>query len=185
VGARDPWEQALDRHIAGAGGGDGGRPAGAWRRRLPWVVAAVCAVALVAVAVVAVLAVGENRDRADGWRERSEVLQDLVADRTRALNRQTARLNVAATRLRQARSAIARSEADVRTLEERQRELADEKARVEDDRLLLEGAAELLDRCRTGLQESLDALAAGLEPDPALTESTAAACAEADARLGG
>jgi septal ring factor EnvC (AmiA/AmiB activator) len=183
VGATDPWRDALDRHIGEAPAA--GPPPGRWRRRLPWLLLAAAVAALVAVSVVAVLAVSENRDRAEGWQARAELLQDLVGDRTRALNRQTARLNVAATRLRQARTAIDRSEADVRDLEARQRELADEKARVEDDRLAMEQVARLLDDCRTGLRVMLDDVTGGLEPDGAVAQSTAAACAEADAQLGG
>ena len=137
----DPWATALERHFAA--------PSPPPRRQVTLtgaslVLAIIGAVALAAgVAVLATLAVvnyqraDENHARAVGWQDRSEQLQDLVGERTKALNRQTARLNVASNRLRRARVAIDRSEEDVADLQVRQRELAAEKAAVEDERAFL------------------------------------------------
>ena len=140
---QDPWREALGRHVAGEPTEplpQADAPAPRGRRRL-----IVGLLAGSAAIIVALLAGGgylgylasENHDRADDWRDRSTALEGLVADRTKALNRQTARLNVASTRLRQAGRAVARSEQDVEQLEVRQRELAAEKAQVEDERAAL------------------------------------------------
>jgi hypothetical protein len=121
-----------------------------------------------------------NHDRADRWRERSLVLQDLLVDRTTALNRQTARLNEASVTLRQARTAIARSEEDVADLERRQRALANEKAQVEDQRAVLLSAAGQLSACNTGLRSLVDIVAEGYSADPGEVDGLAAVCAAAD-----
>lgn len=175
--ARDPWDEALRRHVADAPGEEPPPP----RRGVSWL--AVLGVAVVALAGAAAYlgwVADENADRAERWRERSIVLQDLVADRTRALNRQTARLNTAATRLREARDAIARSEEDVANLEVRQRELADEKAQVEDERAALLGLAGQLDACNEGLAQLLQSVAGGLPAAPAEVDQVAAACSAAN-----
>ena len=125
----------------------------------------------------------ENHDRADRWRDRSVVLQDLVADRTRGLNRQTARLNVASTRLRDARRAIGESEQDVVLLEARQRELANEKAQVEDERAALLSAAGQLESCNAGMESLIQVISSGLEPDPAELGGLVTVCDAADAAV--
>jgi len=122
----------------------------------------------------------ENHDRADRWRDRSVVLQDLVADRTRALNRQTARLNVASTRLRHARRAIGESEQDVAQLEARQRELANEKAQVEDERVALLSTAGQLDSCNDGMSSLIEIISGGFQPDPVELNDLVAVCNAAD-----
>lgn len=173
----DPWAAALARHFT-----DPEPP----RRRHQvtlsgalLVIAVVGLVALVAgTAVLATLAVlnhrraDENLSRAIVWQGRSDELQELVGDRTKALNRQTARLAIASDRLRKARTAIARSEEDVATLQTRQRELAAEKAAVEDERAsialqrdALGGIAEMLVACNGVMYELVLAADGGYVDD--------------------
>lgn len=104
------------------------------------------------------------------------VLQDLVATRTKALNRQTARLNVASKRLREARNAIDRSEEDVANLEVRQRELANEKAQVEDQRAALLRTASQLQACNSGLGQLIQVLAGGLSPNQTDVDNVIVVC---------
>jgi hypothetical protein len=187
-GARDPWTEVLDRHFASpsrAGEPSAGAPVGRSVRVTPRrlaVAAGALAILLAAVGVLAYLA-AENRSRADAWRDRARALEGVVADRTRALNRQTARLNVASATLREARAALARSEADVQELERRQRELADEKAQLEDERAALRDVAGKLAACRSGLLLLLRDVVLGVEPDPPLVSEVEAACDAADAAM--
>lgn len=127
----------------------------------------------------------ENHDRGDRWRDRSLVLQDLVADRTKALNRQTARLNVASTRLREARTAVSRSEQDVAQLEARQRALANEKAQVEDQRAALLSVAGQLQSCNNGMGRLIEVLASGLPPNQTELEGLVSTCNGADQAVSG
>jgi hypothetical protein len=189
----DPWRQALDRHIAGEPTEPSPRadaPAPRGRRRL-----FVGLLAGGAALIVALLAAGgylgyvamENGDRADDWRDRSSALQGLVGDRTKALNRQTARLNVASTRLRQARRAVTRSEQDAEQLAARQRELAAEKAEVEDQRAALEvdrqaliGVANQIGYCNQALVGLIQTVDSGFQPSTSEVQGAATACAAAD-----
>lgn len=186
--ADDPWRVALERHFAPPGeppppAASGARQVALTRSRLA-AAALVLLGLLTAVGVLGYLAVdgrsaaAENARRAEGWRDRSVRLQDLVADRTRALNRQTARLNLAANRFRSARAALRRSEADVAQLEDRQRELAAEKAAVEDERgaLALErealrGVAARLVGCNSALFDLYADATAGLPADAAFARA--------------
>ena len=184
--ATDPWDEALRRHVAGAPGGEPQPPRRGVRLGVPWLVALGVAVAALAGAAAYLGWVAdENADRAERWRERSILLQDLVADRTRALNRQTARLNAAADRVQEARDLIARSEEDVAALELRQRELADEKAQVEDERAALIGVATRLEDCNEGLAELLQVVASDLPVPPAEVDRVAAACSSANKAVAG
>jgi hypothetical protein len=185
--ARDPWDEALRRHVSGAREEE---PATSPRRGVrlgvPWLVAlGVAVLALAGAAAYLGWVADENAERAERWRERSVVLQDLVADRTRALNRQTARLNAAADRLQEARDLIARSEEDVAALELRQRELADEKAQVEDERAALIGVATRLEDCNEGLADLLQVVASDLPVPPAEVDRVAAACSSANQAVAG
>ena len=187
-GSRDPWTEVLDRHFAvpsPASEPPAGAPDGRTVRVTPLrlaVAAGVLAVLLAAVGVLAYVA-AENRSRADAWLGRSRALEDVVADRTRALNRQTARLNAAAATLREAQAALARSEADVQELERRQRELASEKAQVEDERAMLRDIAGKLDGCRSGLLLLLRLVVDQVAPDPSLVSDVAGDCNAADAAM--
>lgn len=185
--ARDPWDEALRRHVAATPGNEPPPgPLRGVRLGVPWLVAlGVAVLALAGAAAYLGWVAAENADRAERWRDRSIVLQDLLADRTRALNRQTARLNAAADRLREARDLIARSEEDVAALELRQRELADEKAQVEDERAALIGVATRLEDCNEGLAELLQVVASDLPVAPADVDRVAAACSSANQAMAG
>lgn len=191
----DAWTLVLERHVGRPPPGD---PPSGGGVRVPraWLVAAgVAGVLLVAaVGVLAALAVvnhgraDENLDRATAWRDRSEELQRLVGERTRDLNRQTARLNVASNRLRSARASIRRSEQDVAALEVRQRELAAEKAAVEDERAQLEiqqdlllDAAVQIGECNAALIDLYNAGGA----DGVLADLASAECSEAEGAVAG
>ena len=179
----DPWDAAMRTHF-----GDGEPADGRERRRftvgiVPLAAAGAVVIALLVVAVVAGVVARQNLDRGDQWRDRASTLQQLVADRTDELNRQTARLNVASTRLRRIRTQLDRSESDVAQLEVRQRELAAEKASVEDQRGALEqeradltDAADQLLECNRGLITIVQALAEGVTPEEATATDTADRC---------
>jgi hypothetical protein len=152
---------------------------------VPLIVCVAAAVALAGVAGYAIHVALENGERADEWRDRSELLQDLVGERTRALNRQTARLNRAATSLREARRSIARSEEDVAALEERQLALANEKAQVEDQRAALLGVASQLQTCNAGMRDVIRILGEGLVPEETSFGDLVDICNGADAAVGG
>lgn len=183
----DSWKEVLERHIASNDetqplGQTEGRPAAKSikvdKARIA-AVAGTLAVLLGGAGFLGYLA-WANHDRANRWRDRSVLVQDLVADRTRALNRQTARLNVASTTLRKARTAIVQSERDVVQLERRQRELANEKARVEDERAALLSVAGQLGSCNTGLGSLIEIVNSGFQADPADVSNLAAVCVAAD-----
>lgn len=184
---RDPPREALDRHISSSDEpqplerANGLRPGRTIRLTTPRSIGMIAGV----VALLGTAAFGgylsfENHDRADRWRDRSVLLQDLVAERTKALNRQTARLNVASTRLRGASRAISRSEQDVAQLEVRQRELADEKAQIEDERAALLGTAGQLESCNAGMGSLIQIISSGFQPDPVELDNLVSVCATAD-----
>lgn len=190
--APDPWAQAVRRHAPGATPPLADPPERGRGVATRWLVVGLAALlALAGAAGVLAYLAHENHDRADRWRERAVALEDLVGERTQALNRQTARLNAAATALRSTRRAVRRSEDDVADLVGRQRELAAEKAEVEDERADLEGLATALvavaadlERCNLGLADLLSALASGVAPFPEEVDGVVAACDAADASLG-
>lgn len=128
----------------------------------------VVALLLLTVAIGSSVLAFVNNDRADGWRDRSDSLQTLVADRTKALNDQTKRLNTAADSLKKSQSALTRSERDVLGLQRRQTELANEKAQIADERAFLQRATTLLRSCNEGLTQVLSAVADGQDPSATL-----------------
>ena len=192
----DPWYDALDRWTTGdltalneplrgapvpapdppAQGGP--RTVALTRPRIVAVSAA--AALLLGAAVTGGVLAFTNRERADDWRDRSVVLQDLVARRTSALNRQTARLNAAAATLRKAQESITRSEKDVTALEARQRELANEKAQIEDQRGQLIIVAQALDTCNDGLIEFINTANGGGDTSDLDLDGISRACRQAD-----
>jgi hypothetical protein len=177
----DPWQAALRRHFAPETDGRDAPQARAFElTRGRAIVAGGLATALLAGIGFLGFAAWQNHDRADRWRDRSEALEELVGDRTAALNRQTARLNVASTRLRKAKTAVRRSEEDVAALEVRQEQLAAEKAAVEDERAELLGIASDLDSCNVGLAGLIDTIAEGYEPYPSDLQYLASVCSSAD-----
>jgi septal ring factor EnvC (AmiA/AmiB activator) len=192
--APDPWRGALDRWTQ-SDPDDATRPFhsppdGAPSQESQPRTVAVTTPRIIAVSIAAVVllaaAVGGgvltvlNRDRADTWRARSVALEDIVAERTTSLNRQTARLNVAATTLRRARTAITRSEQDVAQLERRQRQLASEKAAVEDQRAQVTVVAASLLTCNSGLVDAINAIAAGTDPAQLDFTSVSQTCQQAN-----
>lgn len=183
---QDPWSEALARHISPGEPErpEARRPARALSLTKPRLIGIIAVVvALIGAGAAVGYVAFENSERADRWRDRSVVLQDLVAQRTEALNRQTARLNVAATRLRAARRAISRSEADVAQLEVRQRELANEKAQVEDERAALLNVAGQLESCNAGMGSLIQIISGGLQPDPTDLGNLVSVCNAADAAV--
>lgn len=195
----DPWHDALDRWttqdlsaltqpLEGAGAGHAQTPSPPPRRTFALTTPRVIALSVAAAVMLGAAGAGgflayKNRERADDWRDRSVALQDLVAERTKALNRQTARLNVASTTLRKARASITRSEKDVTQLELRQRELANEKAQIEDQRGQLEVVTGSLGTCNTGLREVIDAIGAGVDLSTVDLTPLAQTCQRADGAL--
>ena len=196
---KDPWHDALDRWttqdlsaltqpLDGAPAGLTQEPGAPGPRMVALTTPRVVAVSAVAAVLLGAVAAGgvltyTNRQRADDWRDRSVALQDLVAERTKALNRQTARLNVASTTLRKARGSITRSEKDVAQLELRQRELANEKAQIEDQRAQLEVVTGSLGTCNTGLREVIDAIGTGVDLSTVDLTPLAQTCQRADGAL--
>ncbi len=126
------------------------------------------ALLLLTVAVGSSILAFVNNDRAAGWQDRTDSLQTLVADRTKALNDQTQRLNTAADALKKSQAALTRSETDVVGLQRRQTELANEKAQIADERAFLERATTLLRSCNEGLTQMLSAVADGQDPSVTL-----------------
>ena len=139
------------------------------RRRIAWAtltVAALCVFGLLA------LALKQNRDRAEGWRQRAIAAAEIVegqrvviGQRSRALNQRTTQVNTLTAKVRTTRTALRRSEGDVTQLARRQRQLANEKARVEDQRRQLEaqqaaltGVASGFLACNNGLVDVLGAV---------------------------
>jgi hypothetical protein len=130
----------------------------------------------------------ENHDRADRWRERSTAAQDLVADRTRALNRQTRlpqhRLDAAppgtrcARPIRTGRRAAGGSPARARR---REAQVEDERALVETQRDALAGVAGDLLSCRNGRVDSCRMHLA----IAAIGAGTPAVCMEYQDKVGG
>lgn len=124
-----------------------------------WVVGVVV-VLIAGAGVYFAVASHRNREHAERWQDRAQILQRSLTARTRQLNTRTDALNKSA-------AALKRSESDVKDLEGRQRQLADEKAKVEDVRGALEIQATSLARlageqrtCTTGLTELLNRYAA-------------------------
>lgn len=181
----DPWKEVLEQHITSERPADGALGRG--RPGRPWLVggAALIAVLVVVIGVLTALTLinygraNDNLERAERWQERSTELSVLVEERTRGLNRQTARLNVASNRLRSARRSVVRSEEDVETLEQRQRELAAEKADVEDEREQLRQAASAFEQCEIELISLLDGVLGGYATQADLN-AAAAICTEAE-----
>ena len=143
------------------------------RQRIVW---AVVALVVLGGASVLSVAVKQNRDRAEGWRQRAIGAEEIVegqrvviATRSQELNRRTTQVNTLTARVRATRTALRRSEGDVSELARRQRALANEKARVEDERrqlqaqqAALEGVAADVLSCNSGL---VDVLGAVLDED--------------------
>jgi len=195
----DPWYDALDRwttrdlseptHPVGGGlPGHGDAPPGPQRRTFALTTPRVIAIAAVAAILLGAAGTGgvlsyENRQRADDWRARSVVLQDLVAQRTSALNRQTARLNVASTTLRKAETSITRSEQDVTQLEGRQRQLANEKAQIEDERAQLRLVAGSLESCNSGLLGVINTIHLGGDASTLNLDQISQICQQADSAV--
>lgn len=128
----------------------------------------VLALLLLTVAVGSSILAFVNNDRATSWRDRSDSLQALVADRTKSLNDQTKRLNTAADSLKKSQTALTRSEKDVIGLQRRQTELANEKAQLADERAFLKRATTLLRTCNEGLTQVLSEATAGRDPSMTL-----------------
>jgi septal ring factor EnvC (AmiA/AmiB activator) len=165
------------------------------RRRIGWATLAV--VVLGGFGLLAV-AVHQNRDRAEGWRQRAIGAEEIVegqrvviAQRSRELNRRTTQVNALTEKVRATRTALRRSEGDVSELARRQRALANEKARVEDERRQLEaqqaaltGVASDFLACNNGL---VDVLGAVLDEDWSWVSiygrSRLSSCTEASASL--
>lgn len=184
----DPWREALEKWTTVEVDlpEPEPRPRVLGRRHIV-IASSVCAL-LLALSIAGGVLTYLNRQNADKWRDRSEALQELVAERTKALNRQTARLNVAARNLRKAQVAIARSEDDVAALEQRQRALANEKAQVEDQRAELVGLAQAMATCNDILVTVANGLIDGADPTLIDTSSINETCRpafEASAALSG
>ena len=195
----DPWHDTLNRWttqdlsaltqpLEGAGAEHAQTPSPPPRRTFALTTPRVIALSVAAAVMLGAAGGGgffayKNRERADQWRARSVVLQDLVADRTSALNRQTARLNVASTTLRKARASITRSESDVAQLEVRQRELANEKAQIEDQRAQLEVVTGSLGSCNVGLRDVINAISTGVDLTTVDLSPLSQTCQQADSAL--
>lgn len=179
--AGDPWAEALAKWTASP---DGGRSPEAVRRlSRVWI----SVIAALGALLVAATAVGWtfaylNGDRAGDWKHRSESLQQLVGERTEALNNQTRRLNISAKTLRKTRAALVKSETDVKSLSARQIALANEKAQVEDQRAQLVIVAASLTSCNGGLRDILTAVANGVAPTVDVP-AVAATCDRADSQV--
>jgi uncharacterized protein HemX len=150
-------------------------PAQPARGRAVLVVAILVALAAVVVGAGSAYIAWDNRNRAADWEERAfrlerntEQLNGLLVERSTQLNERTRELNALAGKVTRAQSALARSESDVESLSTRQRELAAEKAAVEDSRAelavqsgALEGVADTLLVCNSGLFELFEYVLAG------------------------
>lgn len=204
----DPWQTAITQHFATGHAGAGEEPPGegepsgkrtlAYSVHVGWIVggAAVLALALIGAGYLGFLAV-RNHDTANEWRDRSVALEGLVADRTKALNRQTARLNTASKKFRASQRSIRRSERDVAELEDRQRELAAEKTLLEDDQAALSqaqaaletqqealtGVANQMIECNKELFYVVQLLDSGIQPSSSAYRDAEQACSSADSAL--
>jgi cell division protein FtsB len=174
-------------------------PAAPPRRRRPsrrTAFVSVLILLLAATTVAASVLAYRNAQQAADWEDRAETveanaakLNELLVERSQALNQRTRDLNESAAAIRDARAALRRSESDVASLASRQRELANEKAQVEDEReqlevqrVALEGVAGSYITCKSGLVDLVGAVARsdwywvdyyydGIEADCASAES--------------
>lgn len=140
-------------------------PSRAARRRWPWVVTAVLALVLGAVAAGIAW---EQREVAQAWQERAEVLagqRDEAVGRTEALQRH----------LDETFELLELSESDVVQLEERIRELAGEKARAEDEATTVQVERDVFVELSATVTDAVDALDVCVERLFALLNDSVAA----------
>ena len=167
-------------------------------RRIWPIVAVVIAVAAVIVAAGSTYIAYDNKSRAEDWEARvfrlernTEQLNGLLVERSTQLNERTRELNTLAATVTRQQNALVRSESDVETLSDRQRELAAEKAAVEDSRAalaqqsaVLEGVADTLVSCNSGLLELFGYVVDGDRASAdAIVGDVSASCALAESRL--